>query len=201
MSTKFTYGDKVKHATLGTGIITAPYEHFNSIVHFDNLPGDCRRLVLNEELTKVHSDTSREPLLNILDGEYAEQESKKQTSERHNQGKIQTREIDPDFILGIGEVLTKSRAKYAHFNWQKDTAWSTPYESLMRHLMAFQKGEDYDKESLCHHLLHCATNIMFLYYYTKTQPQNDDRGFKSLTNTKSCDKIVAMPESSGVTIK
>ena len=97
---------------------------------------------------------------------------------RFNEGKIQTREIDPDFILGIGEVLTKSRAKYEHFNWQKPTAFSTPYESLMRHLMLFQKGEEFDTESNAHHLLHAATNIMFLYYHSKNNTGIDDRGFK-----------------------
>ena len=103
---------------------------------------------------------------------------------RYNEGKIQTNEIDPDFILGIGEVLTKSRSKYPEFNWQGSTKWSTPYNSLMRHLMAFQKGEDNDKESLCHHLLHAATNLMFLYYYTQTQQKNDDRGFKPIDDKK-----------------
>jgi hypothetical protein len=113
---------------------------------------------------------------------------------RFNEGKVQTREVDPQFILGIAEVLTKSREKYPAFNWQRPTQWSTPYESLMRHLMAFQSGEDFDKESKCHHLLHCATNLMFLYYYYRNQPQNDDRGFKDqLTKDKNNAKIKEVP--------
>lgn len=97
---------------------------------------------------------------------------------RFNEGKIQTREIDPDFILGIGEVLTKSRAKYEHFNWTKPTNWSTPYESMFRHLMSFQSGENIDPDDGCSHLLKAAVNIMFLYYYTKKHPELDDRFFK-----------------------
>lgn len=117
--------------------------------------------------------------------------STKQTSARYNEGKIQSREIDPDFILGIGEVLTKSRAKYEHFNWQKPTNFSTPYESLMRHLMAFQKGEEIDQETGCHHLLHAATNIMFLHYHAINNSGIDDRGFKKvLTKNESYDTIV-----------
>lgn len=100
-------------------------------------------------------------------------------SARFNEGKIQTREIDPNFILGIGEVLTKSRAKYEHFNWAKKTNFSVPYESLMRHLMAFQNGEDFDSETQSHHLLHAATNIMFLYYHAiNNSEESDDRFFK-----------------------
>jgi hypothetical protein len=101
------------------------------------------------------------------------------TSARYNQGKIQTREVDPAFILGIGDVLTASRAKYDHFNWCKPTKLSTPYESAMRHLMAFQSGEDFDKETSKHHLLHVATNIMFMYYHITNNPEeSDDRFFK-----------------------
>lgn len=100
-------------------------------------------------------------------------------SARFNEGKIQTREIDPAFILGIGEVLTKSRAKYDHYNWCKPTKLSTPYESLMRHLMAFQSGENFDKETESHHLLHAATNLMFMYYHCMNNPEeSDDRFFK-----------------------
>lgn len=100
-------------------------------------------------------------------------------SKRYNSGKIQTREIDPAFILGIGEVLTKSRAKYAQFNWAKPTKLSTPMESLERHLLAFKAGENFDKETQSHHLLHAATNIMFMYYHIVNNPEySDDRFFK-----------------------
>jgi hypothetical protein len=99
-------------------------------------------------------------------------------SKRYNSGKPQTSEIDPAFIIGIAEVLTKSREKYERANWALGNNWSVPYESMMRHLMAFQAGEEIDSESGKHHLLHAATNIMFLYYYTQTFPEFDDRIFK-----------------------
>lgn len=99
-------------------------------------------------------------------------------SQRLNTGKPQCNEIDPAFILGIAKVLTKSREKYDRANWTKSTDWRTPYDSAMRHLLAFQSGEDNDAETGQSHLLHCATNLMFLHYYANTQPENDDRIFK-----------------------
>lgn len=99
-------------------------------------------------------------------------------SDRKNEGKVQTREIDPAFILGIGEVLTKSRDKYPEGNWMKETKLSTPYESAMRHLAAFWAGDDVDKETLQSHLLHCATNLMFLHYHMTSGKGIDDRLFK-----------------------
>lgn len=96
---------------------------------------------------------------------------------RLNEGKIQTRELDPNFILAMGEVLTLSRSKYEHFNWTKATDWSTPYESMMRHLMAFQKGENVDPDDGCSHLAKAAVNLMFLHYYVHNYPHLDDRKF------------------------
>lgn len=101
-----------------------------------------------------------------------------QMSARFNEGKTQLREIDSNFILGIGEVLTQSRGKYDELNWQKDTKFSTPYESAMRHLLAYWSGQDYDNESGKHHLLHAATNLMFLFFHSRNNPHMDDRGFK-----------------------
>lgn len=100
-------------------------------------------------------------------------------SARYNSGKISLKEVDPSFILGIAEVLSKSRAKYDEYNWQKPTKISVPMDSLERHFLAFKAGEDLDKETLCHHLYHCATNLMFmLYHLNKDKDQSDDRGFK-----------------------
>lgn len=99
-------------------------------------------------------------------------------SARHNQGKVQLREVDPDFIIGLGEVLTASREKYDEGNWMKETKFSTPYESAMRHLMKFWSGDELDEETSKHHLLHAATNLMFLYYHTRSGVGIDDRLFK-----------------------
>lgn len=105
---------------------------------------------------------------------------------RFNEGKIQTREIDPNFILGIGEVLTKSRNRYEHFNWTKPTKLSTPYESMMRHILSFQSGENIDPDDGCSHLLKAAVNIMFMYYHISNNPKEcDDRFFKKNKNDKT----------------
>jgi hypothetical protein len=139
------------------------------------------------DLQKDDVPTEEEMTAFIENMKQSRTEQQKGMSQRHNSGKVQTREVDPAFILGIGEVLTKSREKYDAFNWQKPTKLSTPYESLFRHLMAFQMGEDVDKESGKHHLLHCATNLMFMYYHITRNPEfSDDRGFKGEENGEDC---------------
>jgi hypothetical protein len=101
-----------------------------------------------------------------------------QQSARHNVGKTQVREVDPKFIMGLGEVLTASRERYEEGNWMKETKFSTPYESCMRHLMKFWGGDELDSDTNKHHLLHAATNLMFLYYHLDSGKGVDDRLFK-----------------------
>lgn len=130
-----------------------------------------------QEILKMYHD-SGESLRDKLGDLIPEPVNLTGQSARYNTGKVQVREVDPAFILGIGEVLTASRAKYDEGNWMKETKLSTPYESCMRHMMKFWAGEEMDDETKKHHLLHAATNLMFLYYHLDSGKGIDDRLFK-----------------------
>lgn len=98
---------------------------------------------------------------------------------RQNSGKPRPTLIDPEFIMGLAEVLKYGGNKYGDpLNWMKGNDYTVPLDSAIRHLMAYQKGENFDKESNLHHLLHVATNIMFLYYYDRHFKEGDNRPFK-----------------------
>ena len=97
---------------------------------------------------------------------------------RYNTGKPQLNEISPQFLLDMGKVLEKSRQKYPRGNWEKGNNYSVPFDSLMRHLLAWQSGESVDKESGESHLAHIALNLMMLHYYEMNYPEFDDRIFK-----------------------
>ena len=77
--------------------------------------------------------------------------------------------IDPEFILGVGKVLTFGAEKYDANNWKKATHEDRTRSagSLLRHMMAYQKGELIDPESGLEHTYHMATNIMFMDWYDK----------------------------------
>ena len=100
---------------------------------------------------------------------------------RFNTGKSQTNEINPEFILDMGRVLERSRLKYPRANWSLGNSYSVPYDSLMRHLLAWQGGEKNDSESGFSHLAHAALNLMMLHYYEERFPELDDRIFKKET--------------------
>lgn len=80
-------------------------------------------------------------------------------------------------------VLKFGAQKYAEHNWRKGFAWSRPLSAAMRHLTAFNAGEDTDPESGLSHLAHAACCIMFLLEFEKTHPHLDDRYKPDLPQT------------------
>jgi len=80
-------------------------------------------------------------------------------------------------------VLKFGAQKYAEHNWRKGFAWSRPLSAAMRHITAFNDGEDCDPESGLSHLAHAACCIMFLLEFEKTHPHLDDRYKPNLPQT------------------
>lgn len=72
-------------------------------------------------------------------------------------------------------VMAFGKEKYAAHNWRKGFAWSRPLSAAIRHIMAFNDGEDKDPESGLSHLAHAACCIMFLLEFEKTHKHLDDR--------------------------
>ena len=76
--------------------------------------------------------------------------------------------ILPEFILGIGKVLTFGATKYYPYSWKKVTNPIDTYiDALDRHILAFKTGNIYDDETKLHHLFHAATNLMFIWWHSK----------------------------------
>ena len=78
--------------------------------------------------------------------------------------------IEPEFIEGVGKVLTFGADKYEPNNWQKvEDAKDRYYAATLRHLIAWRKGEKTDPESGLNHLDHVACNIMFLQHFEREE--------------------------------
>jgi len=73
------------------------------------------------------------------------------------------------------KVMDFGKEKYDAHNWRKGFAWSRPLSAAMRHIMAFNDGENKDPESGLSHLAHAACCIMFLLEFEKTHQELDDR--------------------------
>lgn len=91
---------------------------------------------------------------------------KEETGRKDDQNKNRLDLISPEFIEGVGEVLTFGAKKYAPNEWHKvEDAENRYYAAALRHLLAYRKGEKLDPESGISHLKHVATNIMFLQFF------------------------------------
>lgn len=91
---------------------------------------------------------------------------------RLNQGKPETSQLDPRFLLQLSQLMTDSSYKYGKFNWAKGQEYHTPYDSCMRHLLKFMSGEDLDQESGHSHIVHAMANLMIL--WTSVQLNNKE---------------------------
>lgn len=66
-------------------------------------------------------------------------------------------------------------SKYGESNWMKGYKWGYSYGACQRHLNAFWRGEDHDKESGLMHLAHAAWHCLALMWFHKYSVGTDDR--------------------------
>jgi hypothetical protein len=97
------------------------------------------------------------------------------TALKFDENKLPLHLLSTEAINQTAAVLQFGAEKYAEHNWRKGFAWSRPLAAAMRHITAFNAGEDRDPESGLSHLAHAACCIMFLLEFEKTHPELDDR--------------------------
>ena len=99
---------------------------------------------------------------------------------RFNGGKADLSLIPLATLEDEARVWMYGTKKYAAWNWAKGMPWSVPYACAMRHLAAWQRGEELDPESGQPHLAHAMCNLRMLTLYSKTYREGDDRPPKEL---------------------
>ena len=92
---------------------------------------------------------------------------------KHDKGKLFVSLVDPFYIEDIAKVLTFGAEKYSKNSWQTLEDAETRYkDALLRHLLAYLKGELIDAESGLTHLAHIGTNVMFLSHFERLKCSN-----------------------------
>jgi hypothetical protein len=94
---------------------------------------------------------------------------------KHDQDKAPMSLLSREALEQTAQVLAFGKQKYAAHNWRNGFEWSRPLSAALRHILAFQDGEDRDPESGLSHLAHAMCCIMFLLEFEKTHPELDDR--------------------------
>lgn len=83
--------------------------------------------------------------------------------------------IPVDALTELAKVYTMGCKKYGENNWRKGLWWGRIFAALMRHLWAFWRGEELDKESGLSHVIHAMWGCATLFNYSHTHPELDDR--------------------------
>jgi hypothetical protein len=94
---------------------------------------------------------------------------------KDDSGKIPLDLIDPTALIELAKVLQFGANKYAAHNWRKGFKITRLISALMRHILAFNDGEDNDPETGLSHIAHAMCNCMFIIKQQIVKPELDDR--------------------------
>lgn len=94
---------------------------------------------------------------------------------KNDQDKPDLSLIPTDALWGMASALTYGAKKYDRHNFRKGIAYSRLIAACMRHLTAWNEGEDLDPESQLCHLDHAMASLAMLRFMTKNRTEMDDR--------------------------
>jgi len=94
---------------------------------------------------------------------------------KHDSDKLPMHLLSTEALNQVAAVLQFGADKYDAHNWRKGFIWSRTISAALRHLLAFNAGEDRDPESNFSHIAHAMCCLMFLLEFEKTHPELDDR--------------------------
>ena len=87
--------------------------------------------------------------------------------------------LDRYALEQIAEVLAFGANKYSAHNWRGGIRYSRLIAAALRHLHAFNSGEDTDPETGISHVAHAGCCIMFLLWMERHRTDMDDRWLAS----------------------
>jgi len=85
--------------------------------------------------------------------------------------------LPPKALIGIAKIMTYGAGKYANYNYKlgEGLDWDRPFSACLRHLTAWNDGEDDDKETKLSHLYHAGCCIMMLIDLVDSEIGKDTR--------------------------
>lgn len=97
------------------------------------------------------------------------------TGVKHDSDKPRMSLLDRHALEEIARVMGFGAKKYAAHNWRKGLEMSRLLDAALRHINAYNDGEDKDPESGLSHLAHAGCCVMFALRMEKDRPDLDDR--------------------------
>lgn len=103
---------------------------------------------------------------------------------KDNRSKPRVDLVPSPALVEIGKVMAKGAEKYKPHNWRLGLGWSDTIGSALRHIYAFNNGEDLDPETGLSHIAHASCQLMFLLTYVVEGTGTDDR-FSSMNKEEA----------------
>lgn len=143
--------------------------------------------LLGESTLFVNFDNSAAPLyvefnqIELVE-EKNQPEVPKQQGTKHDQGKPRISLIPTDALWGMGRALAYGEKKYGQHNFRNGLAYSRLVDATLRHLTAWNEGENSDSESGLSHLDHALASLAMLKYMEVNRADMDDRWLNPIHN-------------------
>jgi hypothetical protein len=100
---------------------------------------------------------------------------KQEPANKFDAGKPRLDLIPPEPLEEIGKVLGYGAVKYGQRNWENGMSWGRCYAAMLRHMLAWWGGQEYDPETNLSHLAHAGCCLFFLMAYRARKVGTDDR--------------------------
>lgn len=144
----------------------------NSLAH---TPGAC---YLKCDIEKSYSQfiqETAEPNINNLVEDAKHFLATQQVGKKNDLNKPDLSLLPRQFLEGTALAFMHGEKKYGRYNYRNGMDWHRIVGAAMRHIVAFNEGEDVDGESGVSHLAHAAASIAMLMVYVDEKLGNDDR--------------------------
>jgi hypothetical protein len=86
--------------------------------------------------------------------------------------------LPPEALNEVAQVFTFGAKKYGADNWRAGLSYRRLLSATMRHVNAYNSGEDIDSESGLSHTAHAVANLLMLCEYSLLDLGEDDRWTK-----------------------
>ena len=135
--------------------------------HMDSDPGNCTATFQDVTTQEQYVMSLKDIIQNITEIPVA-------PGTKWDAGKLRYDLMVWDLVEGITAVLTHGAKKYSPGNWMKVKGRRWRYfGALMRHMLAWWKGEKLDPETQLSHLFHAGCCLAFL-AWCDNNPSPDD---------------------------
>jgi len=94
---------------------------------------------------------------------------------KHDAAKPRFSLVPPHALTALTAVMEYGATKYAPHDWKKGMDYTRCFDAAIRHLRAWQAGQDIDPESGLQHLAHAMANCAFIIDWTEMKAGRDDR--------------------------